>query len=103
MKTAVLTKFALVVAAFYVVYPGMSWAEVPEYDITIGRTIHTDKPVCLVYRDDGFWVTQAVTEDTLRHYSTDGTLLAEYQLPGSVQRYGVAWDGTHWVRDHLQM
>ena len=96
MKTAVLTKIALVLAALYLVCPGMSRAETPEYDITIGRTIHTDKPVCLVYRHDGFWVTQAGTADTLRHYTTDGTLLAEYQLPGSVLRFGVAWDGAHW-------
>jgi len=95
MKTAILTKIALALA-LYLLCPGMSWAEAPEYDITVGRTIHTDKPVCLVYRHDGFWVTGGVTEGTLRHYSTDGTLLAEYQLPGSVSRYGVAWDGTHW-------
>jgi len=96
MKTAILTKFALVLAALYLLCPGVSWAGAPEHDITVGRTIHTDKPVCLVYRHDGFWVTGGVTEGTLRHYSTDGALLAEYQLPGSVQRYGVAWDGAHW-------
>jgi len=96
MKTAILTKIALVLAALYLACPGVSWAETPEHDITVGRTIDTDKPVCLVYRHDGFWVTGGVTEGTLRHYSTDGALLAEYQLPGSVQRYGVAWDGAHW-------
>ncbi len=89
-------KIGVVCFAFALALHDGAGAQIPEHDITVGRTIHTDKPVCLVYRDDGFWVTQAGTEDTLRHYSTDGTLLAEYQLPGSVQRYGVAWDGTHW-------
>jgi len=96
MKTAILTKITLVLAGLYLVCPGVSWAGTPEYDITIGRTINTDKPLGLAYRHDGFWVTQGVTQDTLRHYTTDGTLLAEYQLPGSVMRQGVAWDGTHW-------
>ena len=92
-----LVKLLIIIClAFTPVMSKCALAQIPEHDITVGRTIHTNKPVCLVYRHDGFWVTQAVTEDTLRHYSMDGTLLAEYQLPGSVQRYGVAWDGTHW-------
>jgi len=96
MKFGNAFKIGVVCFVFVLALYDGTGAQIPEHDITVGRTIHTDKPVCLVYRDDGFWVTQAITEDTLRHYSMDGTLLAEYQLPGSVQRYGVAWDGAHW-------
>lgn len=73
---------------------------IPEYYITPGATITVDPhPQGLVYRDDGFWVTKSGTthaEDRLQHYSLDGDFLGEYEVPGSINRYGVAWDGSYW-------
>jgi len=72
--------------------------DVPEYDIVVGDTIDVDNPEGLVYRDDGFWVMKQGSgpEWRLQHYSTSGVLVSQYELPGSVSRNGLAWDGTYW-------
>jgi len=83
--------------------PNSLWA-IPEYDITIGDTIDADNPTGLIYRDDGFWVLrEGITDadDCLQHYSMAGSLLGEYDVPGSVSRNGLAWDGTYfWIADN---
>ncbi|MHC4707627.1 MAG: NHL repeat-containing protein, partial [Planctomycetota bacterium] len=71
----------------------------PKYDAVVGTRIAVDNPEGLVYRDDGFWVLKAGkshAEDRLQHYSVAGTLVNEFRVPGSINRTGLAWDGTHW-------
>lgn len=104
MKTAILTKIVLALAGLYLVCPGMSRAETPEYDITVGRTINVPGPSGLVYRDDGFWVVSWSTGDgtRLHHYSSSGVLLGNYSVPEEYLVQGLAWDGEYWwIADNI--
>jgi len=97
-------KIGMVCFAFALALHDGAWAQIPEHDITVGRTINVPGPSGLVYRDDGFWVISwSIGEGTrLHHYSFIGVLLGNYSVPEEYLVQGLAWDGKYWwIADNI--
>jgi len=97
-------KIGVVCFAFALALHDGAWAQIPEYDITVGRTIDVPGPSGLVYRDDGFWVISwSIGDGTrLHHYSSIGVLLGNYSVPEEYLVQGLAWDGAYWwIADNI--
>lgn len=96
----------IICLVFTPVMSNRALAQIPEHDITVGRTINVPGPSGLVYRDDGFWVISwSIGDGTrLHHYSSMGVLLGSYSVPEEYCVQGLAWDGTHWwIADNIHL